>query len=625
MRLTQEYTLDIEHRFKYATIVVGVFAFIVLGRLFYLQVVKGSFYRFFSTENSIKEIKFQAPRGMMYDRNGALLVENRPSFDITVIPQYVADPEKTLSALSKLLIIDRAEIDAAWEKRKGQPHYQPLLIKADASKDDVAVIKARKNPWADDTEPDVLRGVDVEVAFKRIYPDGNIASHVLGYVREIDTEKLKNFRDKHPGKYRTGDLIGVAGLEEQWDLQLRGNDGYQARIVNAVGREVNYAGIASQLEDREAVAGTNLVLTLDRELQKIARDAFGEKKGAAVVLDVHTGAVRALFSSPSYDPNKLSGPDSSDYWKIISSGEKGYLLNRAVSGTYPPGSTFKPVNAIAALSEGVITTDENLNCGGAYMFGNRAFHCSRRGGHGRVSLHRAIVSSCDIYFYLTGLRLGVDRLAQYAQVFGLGRLTNIPLAGERSGLVPTSDWKLKRFKVPWQEGETLSVSIGQGYDLVTPIQNAVVAAMIANGGRQIQPHLVDMAYDVYGTEIYRWQEPQGLKQVEIDPAIMKFVKDAMVGVVASPEGTGHAQSVRKVTIGGKTGTAQVVQLDGSAVCRGDSCKDHAWFVGFAPADNPEVAAAVIVEHGGFGASAAAPIVGAMLEKYYEIEKSQRNF
>ena len=622
MRLTQEYTLDIEHRFKYATIAVLLLFLIVVGRLYSLQVIKGRFYNFFSTENSIKAIKVPAVRGMIFDRRGQVLVENRPSFAVIVIPQYVSDPERMLRTLEILLRMPREELEAVWEKRKLQPFYQPLVMKSDVSQDEVALIRARKNPWNDENDDYDLRGVDVEVRYQRTYPESNIATHVLGYVREIDPAKLKRSRETAPGRYRMGDMIGVQGLEEVWDDILRGSDGYQERIVNAVGREVDYEGIASQLEDRPAVAGASLKLTIDRDLQELARDLFGSRKGAVVVIDVRTGGILALFSSPSYDLNMLAGPQAGQYWGEVSSDPAKPLLNRAIQGGYPPASTYKVVNGIAALSEGVVKPEEPIYCGGALVFGGRPYRCWAKGGHGPISFHRALAVSCDVFFYQTGLRLGVDRLAKYANILGMGRKTGIPLPGEKPGLIPTAEWKEKRFGIPWQEGETISIAIGQGYDVVTPLQNALVSAQVANGGRKLDLHLVESAYDVAGKELYRWKAPEKQEALPIDPAVLKMVKDAMVAVVAEPGGTGHRQSVRKVTMGGKTGTAQTVQMDGKAVCRGEICRDHAWFVGFAPADEPQVAAAAVVEHGGFGAAAAAPIVGEMLERWWLIENGE---
>ncbi|MFA4875546.1 MAG: penicillin-binding protein 2 [bacterium] len=617
MRLVQEYTQDIEHRFKYAYIAVLLLFLVVAARLYYLQVIRGNFYHFFSTENSIKAIRVPAVRGMIFDRRGQVLVDNRPSFNVVAVPQYVVDPDGMMNSLSRLLAIPRSDIEAAWEKRRLQPSYQPLVIEKDATMEAVALIRSHKNPWYDKRDPFDLRGVDVEVRYERTYPESNIATHVLGYVREINPERLEAEREKHPGIYHIGDTVGIRGLEEQWDRELRGQDGYEEHVVDAVGREVDYEGIASQLVQHYAVAGQSLKLTLDRDLQELARDLYGDRKGAVVAIDPRDGAVLAMFSSPSYDLNRLAGPDGTQYWNQIAGAPEKYLLNRAIQGGYPPGSTFKIVTATAALSEGVVKPDEKVICGGALVYGGRPYHCWAKGGHGAIDIHRAIVSSCDVFFYNMGLRLGVDRIAKYANLLGLGHKTGVPLAGERDGLMPTSEWKEKRFGVPWQKGEDLSISVGQGYDVVTPIQNAMLAAHIANGGKEIQLHLVDEAYDVDANLTYKWTPPEE-KRIAIDPKVLETVKSGMVGVVNEAGGTAHRLSTYKVSMGGKTGTAQVIQLDGNAVCRSDICKDHAWFIGFSPTDVPEIAMAVVVEHGGFGAAAAAPIVGAMMQRYHDI-------
>ncbi len=618
MRLVQEYTQDIEHRFKYAYIAVLILFFVVAARLYYLQVIRGNFYHFFSTENSIKAIRVPAVRGMIFDRRGQVLVDNRPSFNIVVIPQYVIDPERMIVSMSQLLAMPRADIEAVWEKRKLQPSYQPLVIDKDASMDKVALIRSHKNPWYDKDDPFDLRGVDVEVRYDRTYPESNIATHVLGYVREIDPARLDEEKEKNPGLYHIGDMIGIRGIEEEWDKELRGQDGYEEHVVDAVGREVDYEGIASQLVQHSAEAGHSLRLTLDRDLQEMARDMFGDRKGGAVAIDPRDGAILALYSSPSYDLNRLAGSDGAAYWNQISSSPEKYLLNRAIQGGYPPGSTFKTVTATAALSEDAVKPDEHVSCGGALVYGGRPYHCWAKGGHGPIDIHRAIVSSCDVFFYNMGLRLGVDRIAKYANLLGLGHKTGIPLGGERDGLIPTSEWKQKRFGVPWQKGEDLSISVGQGYDVVTPVQNALLAAHIANGGKELKLHLVEEAYDVNANQTYKWTAPEE-KRIAIDPKVLEIVKSGMVGVVSEPGGTGHRLSAYKVSMGGKTGTAQVIQLDGNAVCRSEVCKDHAWFIGFSPAEGEaEIAMAVVVEHGGFGAAAAAPIVGAMMQRYHDI-------
>jgi penicillin-binding protein 2 len=618
MQLIQEYTADIENRFKYALIAILLLFLVIIGRLYYLQIIKGTFYHFFSTENSIKAMMLPAVRGMMFDRRGQVLVDNRPSFFITVTPQYVADPKRMKDTLERLLAMPESEIDDAWEKRKKQPSYQPLIVKRDASVDDVALIRAHKNPWTDPNDPYDLRGIDVEVNYERHYPEGNIATHVQGYVREIDPVMLARYKKEFPGVYRRGDYVGVTGLEEMWDRVLRGRDGYEEHVVDAVGRQVDYKGIASQLAHEPAVAGESLKLTIDRDLQEVAREMLGERKGAAVAIDPNDGAILAMYSSPSFDLNRLLSPEGDDYWNQISAAPEKYLLNRAIQGGYPPGSTFKIVTAIAALSEGVVKPDENVVCRGAYIFGGRPYHCWAKGGHGLISIQRAIPASCDIFFYNMGLRLGVDRLAKYANILGFGRKTGIPLSGERPGLIPTSEWKEKRFGVPWQAGENLSIAVGQGYDVVTPMQNALLAAEVANGGKKIDLHLVDSVYDVDGKETYKWKAPDKPEMLPLDPEALKIVKSGMEAAT-KPGGTAaRLSSAFKLPMGGKTGTAQVVALDGNAQCIGEICRDHAWFIGFAPVEKPEIAAAVVVEHGGFGASAAAPIVGEMMQKYYNI-------
>jgi penicillin-binding protein 2 len=622
MRLVQEYTADIEHRFKYAMIAVVLLFLVVAGRLYYLQVIRGDFYRFFSTENSIKATKIPAVRGMIFDRRGQVLVDNRASFNLVVVPQYVSDPERMMQSVTALMSVPRATLEEAWAKRKGQPSYQPLVLKKDVTMEEAAIVRSHKVPWNNPSDPYELRGVDVEANYERGYPDADIATHVLGYVREADAARLAELNEKSPGRYRPGAQVGIRGVEELWDEMLRGEDGYEERIVDAVGREVDYEGIASQLTNQESVAGASLRLTIDRDLQALGRELFGKRRGAAVLIDPRNGAILGMVSAPTYDLNRLEGPGGGEYWNELAASPDKPLLNRAIQGGYPPGSTFKIPTSIGALSEGVVKPDERVSCGGALVYGGRPYHCFSRGGHGPIDIHRAIVSSCDVFFYTMGLRLGVDRMSKYANLMGLGHKTGVPLPGEREGLIPTQAWKEKRLGTPWQRGEDLSVAVGQGYDVVVPIQNALVAAHVANGGQDIELHLVDAAYDVEANEIYRWKPSRELKPLPIDPKVLEIVKAGMVGVVAEPGGTGRRLSSYKVTMGGKTGTAQVYQLDSGVSCRSEACRDHAWFIGFSPADRPEIAGAVVVEHGGFGAAAAAPILGALFQKYHDIEHGE---
>ncbi len=621
MRLSQDYIQDIEGRYKYLLAIVGAFVLIVLGRLYYLQVIKGDFYRFFSTENSIKEIKIPAARGMIFDRRGQVLVENRPSFELIIIPQYIADAPKVFDSLETLLGVPREKLEEIWSGRFKQPRYQPLVVRDDITAEEVAIIKAHKNPWYEEDDEYDLRGVDVRVRYRRTYPQGDIATHVLGYVREIDADRLQRYREAHPGRYFLGDDVGIRGVEERWDLELRGRDGFDQRIVNAVGREVDYEGIADQLEEQDAEAGFSMILTIDKDLQELARDLFGERSGAAVALDPNTGAVLTMFSAPSYDLTRLSGSHADEYWNEIASDPRGYLINRAIQGAYPPGSTYKIVTGIAALSEGLVQPDEKIGCYGGLPYGGRLYRCWAAGGHGPISYHRSVVHSCDVYYYTMGLRLGPDLLAKYATILGLGRQTGIGLSDERSGLIPTAAWKEERFGAPWQKGENLSIAVGQGYDLVTPLQNAQMVAEVVNGGYRIHPHLVEAVFDNEGDVVYRWEQPEMREKLPIRDDILERAKKGLAGVVQEG-GTGGRLNAFEVPMGGKTGTAQVVSLE--AACVGEKCRDHAWFVGFAPTDVPEIACAVVVEHGGFGAAAAAPIVGALMQRYYDIQHGTRS-
>ncbi|MDZ4225086.1 MAG: penicillin-binding protein 2, partial [bacterium] len=605
---------------KFLVVIIAALGLIAV-RLYYLQVFKGTFYRLFSEENSIREIPQPALRGMMLDRNGVSLVENRPAFDLILTPQYVDDPKKVFETLEKHLDIPKEKLQAKWGERFKQAAWQPISILKDVSMDRVSWVKAHKNPWDHVSEDIDLRGVDVRLRYEREYDDGDIASHVLGYVREIDAPRLKDFQKKWPDRYRLGDDVGIRGLEEVWDLQLRGKDGFQQKVVNAVGREISYPGVEEELTQREPVNGENLKLTLDGRLQKVARDYFKGKTGAAVAVDPQDGAVLLLYSAPSFDLNLLGGEYGGEYWHEISVRPEKFLLNRAIQSAYPPGSTYKIVNGTGALQEGVVTPDEKIHCGGGLHFGNRLFRCWRAGGHGMVDYFRSLVASCDVYYYTMGLRLGVDRLARYARAFGLGAPTGIDLPDEKGGLIPTSEWKLKYRKEPWHEGETLSIAIGQGYDLMTPLQGAVMVSTAVNGGKPIRPYLVAGSTDTTTGEesLFPLKPPPERKDAAaLDPKILERVKAAMTGVVENSEGTAHRLSALKIPMGGKTGTSQVVSL--GKVCRGNACQDHAWYVAFAPVENPKIAVAVFVEHGGHGSSAAAPLAGELIKTYLEGDK-----
>ncbi|MBI2342003.1 MAG: penicillin-binding protein 2 [Deltaproteobacteria bacterium] len=509
-----------------------------------------------------------------------------------------------------MLGLDESEVEARIAKAKNLPSYQPVIIKSDISEAEVAAIRANKTPWYDETDAYDLRGVELQMRYARTYSDSKAYSHFLGYLREIDANRLKKYEDRGDDSYRMGDFIGIGGVEENWDKVLRGEDGFDQKVVNAIGREVIWPDM--NLIHEAPANGSSLVLTIDAELQRKSAGLLEKKSGAIVAIDPNNGEILALYSSPSIDLNRLSSPESNSYWKEIASDTEHPLYNRTIQGTYPPGSTYKIVTALAGLSEKSIGAEDKSYCGGGLRFGKRFYQCWRDGGHGLIDIKTAITSSCDTFFYQLGLKLGVDKIAKYANLLGLGHVTGIDLPSEKSGIIPTSEWKEKTYGNKWQDGENLSIAVGQGYDTVSPLQNALMIATIANGGKKITPHIMSAAVDQNGNETYRWQEIKADQILE--PESVKIVKEGLIGVVENPSGTAYRLKKLGLKIAGKTGTAQVISREAwkSGV---EKLKDHAWFVGFAPYDNPKIAVAAIVEHGGFGASAAAPVVGEIIKTY----------
>lgn len=620
MDLTQDYIQHILPRLrKLPWIVLGVLLVILL-RLAYLQVVRGSFYRFFSVENSLRQTPIPALRGMILDRRGRLLVENKGVFDLVLVPQYVADSKGLFETLRKHLGFTPGFLQKKWQLRKKQAAYQSILLEKALSLDSVSWFKTHKSPWGKLDSSIDLRGVDVRLRYERQYPSQDFISHLLGYVREIDQERLTRYQKDHPGIYRRGDHAGIRGLEEVWDIPLRGEDGFSQKLVNAIGREIQKSGVKEELLQQDARHGAHLKLTVDLDLQRVASDYFRGKRGAAVALDPRDGALLMMISAPTYDLNALTDDKEGHFWKQLSTHKDRYLLNRALQGTYPPGSTYKIINGIAALEEGVKTANSTVVCNGGYHFGNRIYGCWNHSGHGITNFFRSIVESCDVYYYRAGISLGIDRLAHYADAFGLGRLTGIRLKNERSGLVPTKAWKLAKRKEEWQPGETLSVAIGQGFNLVTPLQMAKMMALVVNGGKEIVPYVVGASVDpVSGTETaVAHLKPQPMK-VAIKKETRKKMIEALAGVIANERGTAHHLSRFNIPMGGKTGTAQVVSLGRG--CAGGGCGDHAWFVAFAPVENPKIVISILVENGGHGSSAAAPLAGELIKTYLEsVEK-----
>jgi penicillin-binding protein 2 len=435
---------------------------------------------------------------------------------------------------------------------------------------------------------------------------------------EINPRELQR---AHRHDYRIGDWIGKVGIEKYWEDQLRGKKGGLQVEADARGRQI------SLVKRKEPTPGKNLVLSLERRLQQRARQAFGDATGVAIAADPRDGRVLCYLNLPSYDPNSFVGGISRDEWDSLRMNPFHPLTNRGIQGLYPPGSVFKIVLAIAALEEGVVTPEEKVFCSGRYRLGTRDFRCWRRAGHASVDMHQAIVQSCDVYFYQMGQRLGIDRIQAYAKRFGLGQRTGIGLDGEKTGLVPSPEWKRKRFGEPWYEGETLIVSIGQGALLVTPIQVVGLLAAVTNGGTLFEPRLVERIESMDGKASVERASERGAP-VHFSNRTATIVQNALRDVVASEKGTGKRARLEGVAVAGKTGTAQVIRMDDQKTSADEiplKERDHAWFACYAPAESPEIVVVVLVEHGGHGGETAAPIAREILEEYFRLKKPDETF
>ena len=588
----QKEPADLQRQFWITTVVILLIFTCLAGRFWYLQIFKGAYFKKMSENNRIRVLAIPPSRGIIFDRRGTALVNSRHSFNLYIIPDDVQNWDVLKKQLGSLLAMDRDQIEQRLAQKKVSPIH-PIPIKLDLSQDELGKVETFKY---------LIPGVYIEVSPQRNYPLGPVAPHVIGYLGEITAKQLKS--SLYPDN-RMGDYIGQWGLEKEWQAELGGKKGGRFLEVDAIGQEIQ------ELGTRESISGNNLVTTLDWTLQKTAQDALKGKSGAVVVLNPTTGEVLAMYSSPDFNPSSFTQKLSGKEWNALFSDPLKPFQNRAIQGQYPPGSTYKMITALAGLEEKVITPETVFYCNGSFPFGNRVFHCWKKGGHGAVNLHKAIVQSCDVYFYNVGNRLGVDRLARYAQFFGLGQPTGIALYPEKGGLIPTSLWKLKRYKVPWQPGETLSLAIGQGYNLTTPLQMAVVTAAIANGGQVFRPFLVKRLVSPEGTVMKEFS-PHLIRSIPLHPENLRLIREAMAGVINEPGGTGGSARLWGVVAAGKTGTAQVVGLGKKGG------RDHAWFVAFAPLESPQLAIAVVVEHGGHGGEAAAPIARKIFEAYFNL-------
>jgi len=571
-------------------------------RLWQLQVMRGEELGLLADNNRIRLHRVQATRGTVRDRLGRVIVDSQPSFDAVLVPEDSDNLETTVENLSQLLRQSSAETQAVLRQAKGRPAFQEVIVKRDLSWDEIMAIETHQLD---------LPGVSLRITPRRNYPHGSSLAHVLGYVGEVSSKELAA-----GGGYRMGDLIGKAGLERRWEKYLRGIDGGQQVEVDSVGRKLRV------LREVPEVPGNTLTLSFDLDLQIAAEDAFRDKQGAAVVLDPRNGEILALVSSPSYDPNLFSRGIRPAEWAALTQDPLRPLNDRAVRGQYPPGSTFKVIVAAAALEEGVVNPFTRIHCGGGVQFGNHYFRCWKKGGHGSMNLHDALVNSCDTYFYQVGQRLGIDAIADWSHKFGLGVPTGVDLDHEKGGSIPSTIWKRKRFKEPWYAGETLSNAIGQGYVTATPLQMAQAIGAIATGKRY-RPHFVRQIESPDG-EVIQNYEGDLVSEMPLKKSTLEQLRHALRDTVA--RGTGSKAKMATIEVGGKTGTSQVVALGKNRLKPSQlkrEHRDHAWFVAFAPVEEPEVAVAVVVEHAdGGGGAIAAPLTKRLLEAYFRLQEER---
>ena len=596
----------IKKKIRVFAILVVVSFLCLWMRIWYLQILKWQYLTGLSENNRVQIVILPANRGMIKDRNGETLVSTRPAFNLYLTPEDAQDLDSSLNKLSQRISLDRKKLKKKMAQTKS---FKEVLIKGDISREEVAFVEENNMS---------LPGIRIRAEPLRNYVFNNLASHTLGYLGEISKARLESLKGS---TYRQGDFVGKNGLESIYESLLRGDKGYKEVEVDVSGRELK------TLRKIPPESGNNLILTLDvkiqEELEKLMTETAEQNmNGSVVVMKVQTGEIIAITSKPSFDPNKFAAGISPQNWKALVTDEWHPLQNRSIHGQYPPGSTYKIVTALAGLEEGVIKPDTSVFCPGHFRLGSGRYRCWKKSGHGSMNLHDALVQSCDVYFYTIGHQLGIDTIAKYAKRFGLGRSTRLGLSREKKGLVPTTQWKLLNKKEPWQLGETISAAIGQGFNLVTPIQQLVLMAAVANGGILLKPYLIKRIEGPEG-QIRKEFFPEIVGQIGVDLDHLEQVRKALRDVVNGVRGTGKKSRLKNIIVSGKTGTAQVVRMKSNEELeKGEvipvKYRDHAWFMAFAPYEKPVVAVAIIVEHGGHGGTTAGPIAGKIFKKYFKL-------
>ena len=594
-------------RFRGRLAMLGIFVLSLFGllflRFFYLQVIQHGHYSTLAEANRISVLPIAPHRGIIVDRNGIQLAHNYSAYTLEITPSKVPDLDTTIEELASVVEIsprDRRRFRKLLEENK---RFESLPIRTRLSDEEISRFAAHRYRFP---------GVEAKARLFRHYPQGDMFSHVVGHIGRINQKEVDQLEtEDRLANYRGSDYIGKTGLEQSYEKFLHGTTGVEEVEVDSGGRAVR------TLSRTPPVSGNNLVLNLDARLQEIAYNAFGERRGALVAIDPATGGILAFISKPGFDPNLFVDGIDPQSWAELNGSIDKPLLNRAAAGTYPPGSTFKPFMALAALFYGKRTPQQAISDPGYYMFGGHRFRDDKVGGHGMVDMYKSIVVSCDTYYYVLANDLGIDPISRFMGLFGFGSRTGIDIGGESAGLLPSSDWKMRRFKQKWYAGETISVGIGQGYNSYTPLQLASATATLANDGVMFRPHIVNYIEDIR-TRKKSPIEPKPLRDLGLKPEHLKVIKDALVGV--NKEGTSaRVFADAPYVSAGKTGTAQVIAIKQnekyveSRVA--ERHRDHALFIAYAPADKPTIALAVIAENSGFGARAAAPIARQVLDYY----------
>lgn len=581
-----------QKRIRVAAAVISVGILILVLRLWALQILEGDRLYQLSLNNRLRLRPVEAPRGLIFDRHGELMVENLASFDLYATPEDMPDVEETVRRLAAILQVSPDELRQRLAQGQGSSS-QPVLVRKGVDERTVIAVEEQKID---------LPGVSLQIRPVRAYPNGGSAATLLGYVTEVSHTQLKSkeFRDFHPGE-----TMGQAGIERRYDAFIRGVDGGEQIEVDALGR------VSRLIRQVEPQSGFNLHLTLDNRLQRVAEEALQGKAGALIAVHPSTGEILAMVSQPSYDPNQFSQRLTPEQWRKLVADPRHPMQNKGLQGQYAPGSIFKLVTALAALEKGAIRPDTRFTCDGTFNLGSHVFHDWKKGGHGSLDLQQAIANSCNIYFYHTALKAGIGEITRVARELGLGAPSGLGLGSEAKGVIPPKTAGSPE-AAEWYPGNTVMAGIGQGMVTVTPMQAVMMVSAIANGGTLYRPWVVRKV-EALDRELIEEYGPERVRTVNIDPDNLAIVREGMQAVVS--EGTGNRAKIPGLRVAGKTGTAQVVENSGSQ--RGDK-RDHAWFVSFAPADHPQIAIAVVVEHGGFGGQVAAPIARSLLEAWFKL-------